>query len=302
MGRYRFPTETTADPAALATARAYTLPTARKTDATKVEWHTDRFGLISMLAECNRLQPVTRDDDPEWHGTRCDGEALTLAINGWADPVEDIVKQARSLTVKPMRSLIPKVMYLDEPGDDVDVSRYLDGEDDCYSTCTPSSIDARGRGAVRIVIEPCVSAGIGTEAIVQRGAIVLAIMWALERAGVRTALAYQSHISAGAFSSSDIDVTIRADIKRFRDPIDVRGLAFWLAHPAASRVVCFCGCYLALPVCGRTFSRNGMVGWGHRQPVPADSVECPELHTSRMATVEQWIATVAKKAGIEWKR
>jgi hypothetical protein len=292
----RFPTPVDVDRSAVEAAGRLPVPLP-KVNRRKVEWRTDRAGMLAILADAGR-KIGERTDDGAWRGVTNDEEAITLATNGWSDPVADIVSQARGVKVGRMRSLVPQLSYLDEPGDDVDVSRFLDREEMHFESLVPSGIDNTGRGAVRLVVEPAVSSGIGTEEIVQRGAIMLAVVWALERAGCRTAISYQSHLTVECEDSRQ--VTLRADVKRFRDPVDVRGLAFWLAHPAASRVVVFAAVQMSQYATDGKGSRNITIGWGHREPVDPNAIECPMLHTRNMPTVEQWIQTVAKKGGVSW--
>lgn len=296
--RFSMPTEVKTDPAALARCAAFPLPVPQRNGMATV-WRCDRYGLLAILAQAHReLGPLP--DRGEWTGVLSDDDAATLALDGWREPVKDILSQARAVKVHAMRSLTPRVGYADEPGECVDVSRYLDGEDCHFEVLEQTAIENTGRGAVRIVIEPCVSAGIGTDAIIQRGAIVVAIVWALERAGVRTAIAYQSHITADADGRQD--VTVHCDIKRYRDPVSVAHLAYWLCHNSASRVLVFAACQMSKHIVKGTGSRHIDIGWGRRKPVARDAVECPMLHTRDLATVEEWIAIVAKKAGVSWTR
>jgi len=228
-----------------------------------------------------------------WYGVRDLATALHLAEHGWHEPVASIVSQSTSLLAKQTRSLIPVLNYCDEPGEP-DVSSYLEGEDECFLITSEGMNDTPVVGrAVKIILEPCVSAGTSSEALMRRGAMVAAVAHPLEQSGVQTAIEFRSLVANHA-----MDCHLEVVLKEFGQPFDIRGLAFWLVHNAASRVFTFAGAFAGT---GYTYAEKRTVGWANRNPPFEANVAGFTRHTTfeHGGALEIWATAALKMAGIE---
>lgn len=300
MAKIVLPTRIPVDDSIVSHYQASSLPSMVR-DRRENAWvvRSNIEGLLAQLAQHGDPATGTHHDDGIWHGTVSRDEALTLATKGWSEPLDDVLAAARHVTIKRMTSLVPVYEPSEESGDGgIDVDAYLAGEENVYVTSTVSEHESSGRGSVRLIQEPCVSAGMSTDSIIQRGAIIAATVWALERAGVRVSLEYRSLVSTG-WSRSMTDRTgnvhVYCPIKAFGEPFDLRRLMFWIGHPSASRRAIFAAVYRV------TGSVTGDVGWSSsRPPMPARAVDIPALHLRDLPTIEQWLAQVCTAAGITY--
>jgi hypothetical protein len=140
-----------------------------------------------------------------------------------------------------------------------------------------------------------------SDLIVQRGSIIAALVWALERAEVRVSIEYRSLVSTGGYGYGT-DVHVFATIKPWGQRLNLRGSMFWLAHPAASRRAIFAQVY-------RVAREASDVGWSRQSPrnmgsncrplpLPKNAVDVPALHTRDLPTVEEWMHEVCVAAGV----
>jgi len=268
---------------------------------------TTAEGLISEA-----LQDIGTHDHRDsfsvgFRGCETNEDAALLALRGWDEPVEDILRTAHGIRLRSMVSLVPRYEASDEPADGgVNVDAFLAGEDECFWRSTVTEHEQHGRGHVRIVMEPCVSAGTSTRDIVERGGILCAVVWALERSGARVSIEYRSLVESdprGKRVMGSRNAHVYARLKSYGERLSPRRLAFWLCHPAASRIMVFAAVH-------RMGGVAGDVGWSSyyahggrvNLPTPKHAVYAPMLHIRDMPSVEQWVATVAKAAGIEFAR
>lgn len=230
-------------------------------------------------------------DGNGWCGTATRADALQLSLDGWTEVLPAMTEQMDRMKARITRTLIPVVEYADEPGTP-DVAAYLTGEDEYFVLTSEGRQDTPAVGrAVRILMEPCVSAGISTEAMVQRGAVVGAVIHTLERAGVRVALEFCSCIGPDGET-----VQIEVVLKSFGEPFDVRGLAFWLAHPSSSRRFIFDASYYTAGV-----RPSGFISWGNRVTAADDEhTVVVGRHTTFEdgGRLESWVERALKVAGI----
>lgn len=253
---------------------------------------SDIPGLMATLARAGDMRSY---EGSSWRGIDGVADALHLAEFGWRECVEDILEQSAMLETKKTNSLIPYFVEADEPGE-VDVSAYLSGETDCFLNTSEGShgTPAAGR-AVRIVIEPTVSAGVSTRDLVTRGSLVASLAHILERSGVRVSIEFHSLISwmDGAGRNQE-DCQIDVVLKKFGVPLDLNSLAFWLIHPAASRMFMFAACNN-----GRAAEN---IGWSSRSPKPeADWAYMGRMHSFEHSSIADWTAKAFASAGIEVK-
>jgi hypothetical protein len=170
-----------------------------------------------------------------WSGASL-GQALWMGhTEGWAAAVGPTVEVYERLTAKRLQSRIPVPVYMDEPGEEIDVAAYLSG-DDCFISRSESSRLGAGRGAVRLRHSMFASFCADAEQIVTRGLIVGAIAHLLETSGVQVAIDLDFNVSGGERGET---ASVECELKGFGMALDLPRLAFWLAHPAVLRRIVF---------------------------------------------------------------
>lgn len=248
---------------------------------------TDRQGALALYANSPWL---VSGSSHHWHGTSNRATVFALAEQGWSEVTDAIVAQAEALEARKTRSLIPVMRYQDEPGTP-DVAAYLTGEDEFFVASTEGTMDTPSVGrAIRFVIEPCVSALVEVDELVRRGATVAAMIYMLERSGVRTALEFGSATSVGQH-----DTYTEVILKDYGQPFDVSMLGYWLTHPAVARQIMFApSCFPA--------KKYGLINWGNWRPKHDETVSVvPGFNTGRHDSLDAWMCETLQKTGIEVK-
>jgi hypothetical protein len=119
-----------------------------------------------------------------WFGSLDFPEAERLARQGWPEGLARM-ETARQAVATPdsMESLSPAPVMAEE-GDEILVDRYLDGESDHFLSF-PQVLTPRHGRIARVLVNIGGTSDISAETYFQRGAAALAVIDALERAGVR---------------------------------------------------------------------------------------------------------------------
>ena len=157
--------------------------------------------------------------------------AIDLSRNGWAVGSKRMAK-VRSLVSLPEnsdRSIQPQPIWA-EDGDEVDVDRYLAGEEDCMIQFVPELTPSYGRVA-KIIVNLAASCDINSDTQFRRGAAACVLIDALEGAGVRCevwSLPFWGSHGNTLFGA-------RVLIKRPDEHVEPDRMAFMLAHPAVMR-------------------------------------------------------------------
>ena len=174
---------------------------------------------------------VQKDD---WAGTKTIEEAFQQ-IDGWEAGRAEVEKVRGALgdLVPSYSGALTFQTRLAVAGDEPDVGLFLAGEPECmlesYLERTPC-----GSISVKVVFDCSVSGGFDSQSMVRRGAAAVAIVDALESAGLRVEL----DLIASAYSSGHIMIQT-VPLKQAQDVIDLDRLAFWLASPAVLRRLTF---------------------------------------------------------------
>lgn len=157
--------------------------------------------------------------------------AQELSRNGWAAGVKRMAK-VRDLVNLPDasdRSIQPQPEWA-EDGDEVDVERYLAGEENCMIRFVPELTPSYGKVA-KIIVNLAASCGIDSDTQFRRGAAACVLIDALEGAGVRCevwSLPFWGKAGYDLFGA-------RVLIKRPDEHVEPDRMAFMLAHPAVMR-------------------------------------------------------------------
>lgn len=185
-----------------------------------------------FLNSCCR--PTTRSGrrsrttgDKYFFGTHSWDDALALARAGWPEGTNKVRGIVGTLTQDLFTEVMRPTPRQDVTGQWFDPGLVAEGIPECCYEWT----EVRESGpAIKIVVNGCVSAGVSTDTIMNRGAAVCAFVQALELAG------RQSEVWLG-INSDNYDIHIC--IKRADSPLQLDQLTFALAHPAVLRRLAF---------------------------------------------------------------
>lgn len=169
-----------------------------------------------------------------WSGADLPDALHMATVAGWPAAAALAMDVYDRLTAERLMSRIPAIHYQDEPGEDVDVSAYLAGEDAVFLATADTDRAVRGgRSAVRLRHSLFAGYDVSAAELVTKGIAAAAIVHLLEAAGVRVAVELDMSWSYGAAGS------LVCVLKHYGEPADIPRLVYWLAHPSALRRVVF---------------------------------------------------------------
>lgn len=236
----------------------------------------------------------------QWSGGLTWEEAKQMAISGWRDGMKEIEKyRAQILPIIAEKVLRPLQIYA-IAGYTVDVGSFLANEPECFIAREYEEKNYPGR-IYKIVCSISFSAAISPETIIQRGAMICALIDAIEFAGHRAEVICNDAMSAGDYGEYrqgknkergwfETSVTV----KKSTQPLEMTDLAFCLAHPAMLRKIMFSVCEL-----------NGWSDFANNYGYPAEATDKGDIYIREVfsGTVpdEQaitWVLTELEKLGI----
>jgi hypothetical protein len=134
----------------------------------------------------------------QWSGGLTWEEAKQMAISGWRDGMKEIEKyRAQILPIIAEKVLRPQQIYA-IAGYTVDVGSFLANEPECFIAREYEEKNYPGR-IYKIVCSISFSAAISPETIIQRGAMICALIDAIEFAGHRAEVICNDAMSAGDY-------------------------------------------------------------------------------------------------------
>lgn len=235
-----------------------------------------------------------------WSGGLTWEEAKQMAISGWRDGMNEIEKyRAQILPIIAEKVLRPQQIYA-IAGYTVDVGSFLANEPECFIAREYQEKNYPGR-IYKIVCSISFSAAITPETIIQRGAMICALIDAIEFAGHRAEVICNDAMSSGDYGEYrqgknkergwlETSVTV----KKSMQPLEMTDLAFCLAHPAMLRKIMFSVCEL-----------NGWSDFANNYGYPAEATDKGDIYIREVfsGTVpdEQaitWVLTELEKLGI----
>jgi hypothetical protein len=169
-------------------------------------------------------------EEAAWFGSANYAEAERMARFGWPEGLARM-ETARAAVQIPegLESLTPSPVMAEE-GDEILVDRYLDGESDHF-LAFPVVLTPRAGRVALIVVNVGGSSDIDPITYFRRGAAALAVLDALERAGVRC----EVQICQRSEIKSSRACQWFATIKRPEDTLDLDRMAFFLASASIQR-------------------------------------------------------------------
>lgn len=189
--------------------------------------------LVSLAdrAEHTQAGENSRMNSNEFSGCSFD-EAVSFARHGWPEGAAKAKRLLDRLQLH-VPQAVHSVTHHDVTGSYVDVGEYLQGVPECMVDFRE---DRRPARFAHIVVSATFSANITTQAVIQRGATIAAVVDALETQGIRCTvdLLFQStdYNKADTFE-------VRVPIKEAHAPLNLDTLTFGVAHPAYLRRLMF---------------------------------------------------------------
>lgn len=183
--------------------------------------------------------------DINWAGTATWSEAKNLALAGWKDGLAEVDKYRAEILPRITDKVIRTRQVYAVSGYNVDVGAFLSNHPECFINRELEERNYPGR-IFRLVCSVSFSASTKKETIIKRGAMICALVDALEYAGHRAEV-----VASGAFSYYNSEdarqgkqkhrgwFEVSVSCKKADQPIDMSDLAFCLAHPAMLRRMMF---------------------------------------------------------------
>lgn len=198
------------------------------------------------MQESKAYRKSSRDNyDVKWSGGLTWEQAKAMAISGWRDGMIEIEKyRTKILPIIAEKVLRPKQIN-SISGYCVDVGSFLANEPECFISREYEERNYPGQ-IYKIVCSISFSAAITPETIIQRGAMICALIDAIEYAGHRAEVICNDAMSVG--HSEDYRkgkyknqgwMEISVVVKKTSQPLEMTDLAFCLAHPAMLRRIMF---------------------------------------------------------------
>ena len=237
----------------------------------------------------NRSSRNNYPDAKEWYGGVSWEEACELARIGWIEGMKKIESYRAFISPMVTKTILKPVPINNIHGFTVDVGSFLSNMPDCFIDWDFEKRNYPGR-LFTLVVSSSYSWRVSTDVIIQRGAMVCALVDALEFAGNRVEVICNETTTDGYYKD-ETDVVI----KKHDQSLDMAQLAFCLAHPAMLRRI--------------IFSINELSGWsdissGYGSPSEATNkgdLYINEIHSGKM-TDEQaldWLLEKLKAFGVD---
>lgn len=210
--------------------------------ATKIETHIERFENIAQMLhaiESRKENSVfsgailtSKQHDSSFTRTKSYEEALDLVSKGWEEPLEEIKKGVsnnfRSNTTlnksRPQTGIVGYAPCV--PNAILGLPNSM-----IMTEKTPSKVKA-----VTILFSMSVTAGVSQSDILKAGIVVLNIINDLELAGYRVRLDVEFYGAGNTSSSTPNRIcSARVNVKDWRQPLDLKKLAFPISHPSMFR-------------------------------------------------------------------
>jgi len=158
-------------------------------------------------------------------------EALDAILIGWPQGTQLITEKIQGLSLDIGRGMLREEFTPAVAGWFFDVGLVCSGHPECW--LTPQNTDeviTSGKKIVRIGVNAAVSAGVSSDAILERGAAILALADLLEVTGRSVILTQYCAVTKG---NSNFCGSVA--LKAAGEMLDIDSLAFWLVCPDSFR-------------------------------------------------------------------
>ncbi|MEQ8238461.1 MAG: hypothetical protein RIA69_04570 [Cyclobacteriaceae bacterium] len=230
------------------------------------------------------------EENQDWYGGVSWEEAKILAKNGWKEGMEALDKyRATYFPAINEKVLRPSQIY-SVVGYQVDVGSYLANQPEHFINHNFEERNYPGR-IFKLVSSVSVSAKIEPQTIIQRGAMICALVDAIEFAGHRVEVICNDAASYAETEEARMGLNkergwfeVSVCVKKPDQPLEMTDLAFCLAHPAMLRRIMFSAAEL-----------EGWSDYTNNYGYPATATVKGDLYLQ-----ELFSGTVSDDTAIEW--
>jgi hypothetical protein len=238
--------------------------------------------------ESDSREKSSRNSSSSWYGNLSWAQSKQLAQNGWVEGMKKIEKIQASLSPLLTNKIAQATQEYALCGGRIDIGSYLANDPECFIIHPNVEKELEGK-IITIVCSISFSSSISAAVIIQRGAIICALVDAIEYAGYRVELICNWAVSNSSIYRTyeteeqdwfEVDVTL----KKSNQPLQMVELAFCLAHPSMLRRM--------------MFSIAELEGWADY----AYCYGCPAIATNRGALYLQELFSkeVSNDEAINW--
>ena len=259
-----------------------------------------RFWKYAMQ-ESKAYQKNSRQSADRWSGGLSWDEAKSLALKGWKEGLREVEKYQAKISPFIAEKVLRHQQVFGVSGYNVDVGCFLANDPECFISRVYEEQNYPGK-IFTIVCSISFSSAITPETIIQRGAMICALIDAIEYAGHRAEVICnwavsreeQRHYRDGKnkeYGWLEVDVTI----KKADQPLEMIELAFCLAHPSMLRKI--------------MFSIAEIEGWSdfaRQYGYPATATNKGDIYIQEVFSGEvkddkaiNWVLTELKKLGVD---
>lgn len=248
----------------------------------------------------------------EFTGVKNFKEAVTLAREGWPEGFKKS-KELSSSMFDHVSEMIERVdVNHDVEGHAIDISRYVDGEPECWLKFENVIQEAEaGNRLIKISFNCSVSSTVSRETIIARGATIVALIELLEYAGhrVELTLVFANGRMFDRQSNRPPIMSSFIRIKDFDQNVNLTQLSYALAHPSVLRALMFSFMEIA-PEAVRVMVGVPDAGYGTpRDILDEDKGDIHICHGygespqwTNKESAEKWILEELKKQGVHIKK
>jgi len=248
---------------------------------------------VNLQGSRDRGGGTGRDHSWTW-GVEFDG-AVSLAETGYPDG-KKITLLAEKISAKLQSEItVHDSTVYDTSGSYVDVGAYMSGEPECMVEFVQT--DRPHCKVISIGVDMCYHGGITAKTIAMRGAVIVALIDALEQFNYRCEVTI--YAGTGWQDSGDPKYQNSVTIKRAGDALDRDSMAYTISHPAFFRRIIF-GAWDNSPW------RKAM-GYGYsgvQTPLYEDDTDvkmnCPQDNDWTESNATQRIIDAAKECGVSF--
>ena len=225
------------------------------------------FYRFAMTQSDSRTKISRKMYDLGWYGGVTWKEACQLATHGWEEGAMEVEKY-RALLYENLVQYLPRQNIVNAvSGYAVDVGAYLSNSPECFYRREMNEPIANAP-VVRIVVSLAFSASVRPEIITKRGAMICAMVDAIEQSGYSVEI-----IGNEAVTSRGKNSEINIILKQSTRALNVASLAFCLAHPAMLRRLLF-----------SAEEKTGWADFAYEYGTPIDASEPGDIYFGAICT------------------
>lgn len=252
------------------------------------------------MKDSHAFKKGSRKDANEWSGGLNWEDSKALALLGWKEGLEEVEKYRARIVPKVTDKILRPQRSFSVNGYHVDVGAFLSNDPECFHSRFYEESNNPGR-IFKIVCSVSFSAAIEPATIIQRGAIICALVDAMEYAGHRVEVICNLALSGSQyyresnnrFGRFEVDVNVKSSDQ----PLDLSSLAFCLAHPAMLRRMMFSSAEI-----------EGWSDYASNYGYPAKATDIGDIYIEEVFSGEipdskavGWVLEKLKGLGIEFE-